>query len=96
MSDPITMEDAAIYKDFEATQGAPSFIGVFIQGGKPLPVTFWADGPDELWDQMQKWLLTERGKLAKREAHLAYLRSDEAIAARKAALAAKRAERAKA
>ncbi len=94
MSDPITMVDASFYKQFDGNRSSPGFIGVFVQNGKPLPLTFTAEGPDEVYDMMEAWLLAEREKLAKREAHLAYLRSDEAIAARKAALAAKRAEKA--
>lgn len=93
MSDPITMEDAAIYIQFEGTSG-PNFIGVFVQNGKPLPLTFTGGSPDDVGGKMETWLVSEREKLARRETHLAYLRSDEAIAARKAALAAKRVEKA--
>jgi hypothetical protein len=94
MITPLSMTDAAFYKQFDGNRSSPGFIGVFVQNGKPLPLTFTAESPDDAYDKMEAWLLAEREKLAKRESHLAYLRSDEAIQARKAAMLERKAKKA--
>jgi hypothetical protein len=91
---PLSMDDAVIYKQFDGKRPSPAFIGVFVQGDRLLPLTFTATGPDEVCDLMQTWLIDERAKLAARESHLAYLRSDEAIQARKAAMLERKAKKA--
>lgn len=91
MSDPISMDNASIYEHIDGSPESTTYIGVFFQNGKPLPVQFYGDECAVLCDNMEKWLLAEREKLAKREEHLAYLRSEEAIAARKAAREARKA-----
>lgn len=91
MSEPLSMNDASVYSLSRGFYGSPPFIGVFIQNGKPLPVQFNGASENDVWLNMKAWLLAEREKLAKRESHLAYLRSEEAIAARKVAREARKA-----
>lgn len=91
MADPISMNDALVYAALgDRPKGAPDYIGVFIQNGRPLPVMFEGDQASIVFATMDAWLHAEREKAAKRESHLAYLRSEEAIAARKAAREARK------
>lgn len=91
MSEPLNMNDASIYELSRGSFDSPLVIGVFIQNGKPLPVQFYGKSENDVWRNMDTWLIAEREKLAKREEHLAYLRSDEAIAARRAGREARKA-----
>lgn len=68
MADPISMNDTLVYAALgDRPKGAPDYIGVFIQNGRPLPVMFEGDQASVVYETMDAWLRAEREKAARRE-----------------------------